>query len=302
MRRHSIDSYELLQIWLAYTEFQSHQLEPSTLKRDYGKISKRVALMPPLSDEIAVRDWLMRRYSTETVRRMLQKFSACCGWAVRSRYLKVNPYDGLDKDFRKKANNHDRRAFTAIERDRILTAVEENRFASRYGKWKHSFYLPYFQFLFWTGCRLEEANALHWRNVSKNCDRVKFCEALPADTRILGSIKTHKIREFKCNRRLIHLLQRLDRVDSFVFLSPGGSAIDSHNVLNRTWRPVLEELVDESEIREYLPLKHCRHTFITLALEAGIEVKDVAALVGNSPDVIYRHYAAKKPDLDLPEF
>jgi integrase len=59
--------------------------------------------------------------------------------------------------------------------------------------------------------------------------------------------------------------------------------------LNRTWRPVLEELVDENKIREYLPLKHCRHTFITLALEAGIEVKDVAALVGNSPDVIYRH-------------
>ncbi len=81
-----------------------------------------------------------------------------------------------------------------------------------------------------------------------------------------------------------------------------GMSIDSHNALNRTWRPVLEELVDESQIREYLPLKHCRHTFITLALEAGIEVKDVAALVGNSSDVIYRHYAARKPNLDLPKF
>lgn len=302
MRRRSITSYELLQIWLAFTEFQSHQLEKSTIKRDYGKISKRLALMPDLSDEIAVRDWLMRRYSTETCRRMLQKFSAACNWAVRSRYLSMNPYDGLDKDFRKKANNHDRRAFTAEERDRILSAVEQNLYVSRYGKWKHSFYLPYFQFLFWTGCRLEEANALHWRNVSKDCSRIKFCEALPADTRILGDIKTHRMREFPCNARLIRLLQKPDRVDSFVFLSPGGSAIDSHNVLNRTWRPVLEELVDADQIREYLPLKHCRHTFITLALEANIEVKDVAALVGNSPDVIYRHYAARKPNLELPEF
>lgn len=241
-------------------------------------------------------------HSPDRLRRMLQKFPACCGWAVRSRYLKVNPYLGLDKDFRKKANHHDRRAFTAIERDCILKAVEENRFAGKYGKWKHSFYLSYFQFLFWTGCRLEEANALHWRNVAKDYSRVTFREAFPADTRILGDIKTHRVREFKCNARLVRLLKSLDRVDSFVFLSPGGMAIDSHNVLNRTWRPVLEDLVDESEIREYLPMKHCRHTFITLALEAGIEVKDVAALVGNSPDVIYRHYAAKKPDLDLPEF
>lgn len=300
--RWRVNSYDLLQLWLAYTEFQSHQLEPSTIKRDYGKISKRIALMPDLEDEIEIRGWMMRRYSTETCRRMMQQFSACCGWAVRSRYIKENPFLGLDKDFRKKANNHDRRAFTAEERDSILTAIEDDRFASRYGKWKHSFYLSYLQFLFWTGCRLEEASALHWRNVSKDCDHVTFCEALPADTRILGDIKTHRRREFRCNARLVRLLQSLKRQDSFVFLSPGRCAIDSHNVLNRTWRPVLEELVDENKIREYLPLKHCRHTFITLALEAGIEVKDVAALVGNSPDVIYRHYAARKPSIDLPEF
>ena len=302
MRLRSINSYELLQLWLAYTEFQSHQLEKSTIQRDYGKISKRVALMPDFPNEIAVRDWLMRKYSTETCRRMLQKFSACCDWAVRSRYLPMNPYQGLDKDFRKKASNRDRRAFTAVERDRILSAVEQDLYASRYGRWKHSFYLSYFRFLFWTGCRLEEANALHWRNVSKNCDSITFREALPADTRILGDIKTHRMREFPCNDRLVRLLQTLDRVDSFVFLSPGGCAIDSHNVLNRTWRPILEELVDEAQIREYLPLKHCRHTFITLALEARIEVKDIAALVGNSPGVIYRHYAARKPNLELPEF
>ena len=60
--------------------------------------------------------------------------------------------------------------------------------------------------------------------------------------------------------------------------------------------------MDEGDVREYLPLKYCRHTFITLALEAGIEVKDVAALVGNSPDVISRHYAARKPISELPEF
>lgn len=300
--RRRVNSYDLLQLWIAYTEFQSHQLEKSTIKRDYGKISKRVALMPDLADEIAIRDWLMRRYSTETCRRMLQKFSACGAWAVRSRYLKVNPFQDLDKDFRKKANNHDRRAFTAIERDRILGAVEQDLYVNRYSRFKHSFYLPYFQFLFWTGCRLEEANALHWRNVAKDCSRVTFCEALPADTRILGDIKTHRRREFPCNARLVRLLQGLERVDSFVFLSPEGVSIDSHNVLNRTWRPVLEELVDGGKIREYLPLKHCRHTFITLALETGIEAKDVAALVGNSPDVIYRHYAARKPNIDLPEF
>lgn len=300
-RRYRINSYELLQIWLAYTHFQSHQLEPSTIKRDYGKISNRVASMPELADEIEIREWLMRRYSAETVRRMLQQFSACCDWAVRSRYIPHNSFEGLDKDFKRKRSG-DRRAFTTEERDHILDAIANDTFASRFGRWKHSFYLPYLQFLFWTGCRLEEANGLRWQNVAQNCEQITFREALPADTRILGDIKTHQMRVFRCNRRLRTLLQRLDRDDSFVFRSPEGFAIDSHNVLNRTWRPVVEELVDQNKVREYLPLKHCRHTFITLALEAGLDAKDVAALVGNSPEVIYKHYAAKRPNLDVPEF
>lgn len=301
MRRYRASSYELLQLWLAYSEFQSLQLAESTMKRDYGKLTKRITAMPDLVDEIAVRDWLMRRYSGETCRRMLQQFAACCEWAVRSRYIPSNPFEGLDKNFRKKSN-HDRRAFTAAERDRILAAIQDDVYVHPSSFIPHSFYLPYLQFLFWTGCRIEEANALHWRNVSKDCTSIRFCEALPSDTRILGDIKTHRQRDFPCNQRLITLLNRIERVDSFVFLSPRGYAIDSHNLLNRTWRPVVEELVDEGDVREYLPLKHCRHTFITLALEARIEVKDVAALVGNSPDVIYRHYAARKPISELPEF
>lgn len=44
-----------------------------------------------------------------------------------------------------------------------------------------------------------------------------------------------------------------------------------------------------------------RHTFITLALESGMDAKDVAALVGNSAEVIYKHYASAKRQLELPE-
>jgi hypothetical protein len=34
---------------------------------------------------------------------------------------------------------------------------------------------------------------------------------------------------------------------------------------------------------------------------ADIDAKDVAKWVGNSPEVIYRHYAGKKRDLQVPE-
>lgn len=125
---------------------------------------------------------------------------------------------------------------------------------------------------------------------------------MPSDTNIQGETKTHSVREFPCNERLSSLLRSKPWSDGFVFPSPSGKAIDTHNLVNRGWSVVVKSLVAEHQVKEYLPLKNTRHTFITLALEAGLDPKDVAYLVGNSPEVIYKHYASVKRNLIVPDF
>jgi hypothetical protein len=44
------------------------------------------------------------------------------------------------------------------------------------------------------------------------------------------------------------------------------------------------------EIYAYYTMK-CGKPVITMALKNGVDVKDVATMVGNSPEIIYRHYA-----------
>ena len=83
---------------------------------------------------------------------------------------------------------------------------------------------------------------------------------------------------------------------------PKDTFIDSHNFLNRVWKPVIEALVRDGKVQRYLPQYNIRHTFITLALEHGLDAKDVARLVGNTPKMIYRHYAGNKRELFVPEF
>ena len=63
------------------------------------------------------------------------------------------------------------------------------------------------------------------------------------------------------------------------------------------WKPVLEGLKIE-----YQKPYQTRHTLVTLALEHGLDAKDVAKLVGNSAEVIYRHCAASKREVSVPEF
>lgn len=70
------------------------------------------------------------------------------------------------------------------------------------------------------------------------------------------------------------------------------------NRRKRGWKAVLE-ILDGIEYRKFY---QTRHTFITMALKNGVDVKDVAKMVGNSPEIIYRHYAGQSRELFLPEF
>lgn len=212
----------------------------------------------------------------------------------------------MASDIKKVKRATSRKSFSASERDAIIQAFENNTYTSSYAPITHSYYASFVKFLFMTGARPEEAIALQWRHIAADCSKIHFKEALPSDTGIRGETKTRKQRVFPCNAKLQAFLLSIKSESAtskdLVFPAPRGRVLDSHNFLNRIWKPVLEGLVKAGKVDEYLPVYNIRHTFITLALEHGLEAKDVAPLVGNSPEVIYRHYAGNKRQLVVPEF
>ena len=53
----------------------------------------------------------------------------------------------------------------------------------------------------------------------------------------------------------------------------------------------------------YLPQVHCRHTWITAAVDhPNLNIKDVAYLARGSPKVLYDHYAGRTRKPLVPEF
>lgn len=294
-------------LWEKYTQYKAPQVSASTLTRDYGKIAKRLQTMPKtIEDAVGVRDWLLNKYSSEVARRTLIQLNACFNWAVKSGLTPENPFNGMASDIKKTVRDTSREPFSYEERDLIIAALENNTYSSKFASIPHSYYAPYVKFLFMTGCRPEEAIALQWKHISLDCLRIQFKEAIPSDTGIRGETKTGKARNFPCNPKLQIFLQGIRPENpspkDLVFPGPRGQVIDSHNFLNRIWKPLVEGLVKLGEIENYLPQYNIRHTFITLALENGLDAKDVARLVGNSPEIIYRHYAGNKRELFVPEF
>ncbi len=294
-------------LWEKYTKYKAPQVSASTLTRDYGKIAKRLKLMPKsIKDGVSARDWLLNKYSSEVARRTLVQLNACFKWAVRSYLIEENFFEGMAGDIKKTVRDSSREPFSSGERDAIIAALENNTYSSKYSPFSHSYYAPYVNFLFMTGCRPEEAVALQWKHITIDCTKINFIEAIPCDTGIRGATKNKKTRIFPCNPKLQSFLQRIKPEkllpDLLVFPSPRGQILDRHNFSNRIWKPVIEALVKEQKLEKYLPQYNTRHTFITLALEHGLDAKDVARLVGNSPEIIYRHYAGTKRELFVPEF
>ena len=87
----------------------------------------------------------------------------------------------------------------------------------------------------------------------------------------------------------------LDRVSEYsrVVFSPRGKQI-LKRVLQRAWERIRSRAHADHGVRP-LPLHSFRHTWVTMMLRDGQDPQWVAATVGDSLEVLYKHYAHVLP-------
>ncbi|MCP2728829.1 site-specific integrase [Limnofasciculus baicalensis] len=281
----------LLEIWLQYTVFKSKTLADSTIKRGFGRTERQLIAMPfkKPSEARNIRRFLLENLTLDSSFRALTHLSACCSWAVGEGFLDHNPFDALPKPS-KPSKRQTINPFTREERNLIIQAFSLDTY--------YCYYTPFVKFLFWTGCRTSEAIGLQWKHVDAAMTTITFAEAVVDKSR--KDTKTHCIRKFPVNEALTGLLQSQlpnDWLgDDLVFPSKKGLTIDPHNFLNKAWKTVLGKLPIP-----YRPQYNTRHTFISLCLENGVNVVQIANWVGNSPDVIWKNYAGLVSTIKVPE-
>ncbi|NJM00739.1 MAG: tyrosine-type recombinase/integrase [Synechococcaceae cyanobacterium RM1_1_27] len=127
------------------------------------------------------------------------------------------------------------------------------------------------------GCRPGEAIALRWAMVDQASSVVTF-----------AGTKTGRIRKVPVTAEVTELLRSMTRGpdESVVFTTAQGRPINKSNFRQKVWTPLLE-LAGVP----YRPPGITRHTHISHALAQGKTAVEIGAIVGNSPRVIYQHYA-----------
>lgn len=304
----------LSELWEQYTQFKKPLVSQSTYAVDYRKYRNHIASLPTrnLKDAIAIRDYLLAKLTPNAARRTLTNINACCDWALKSKLIDSNPFQSMASEIKLPKSNSDEtdiNPFSRDERNAIIQSFEESKF--------YKYYAPLVKFLFFNGCRPSEAIALQWKHV--NDKFITFEQAITISSNGLAlknGLKTQAKRRFPINGQVRAILDLIEpencKPDELLFKSKQGGFIDFGDFLNHAWKGyknrhgkqidgIVTQLIRQGIVSEYRRPYQCRHTFITLCLESNVDAKDVARWVGNSPEIIYRHYAGNKRDLQVPE-
>lgn len=261
-----------------------------------------------ISDENALEicQWLLKNTTNSMTKRVLTHLNAAIKWGIKFNLisLKTSPLEGMAQELPKHNWEIDPQpnAFTPDEKARIIKAFEEHQ-----GNWNgrgfsgiaYSHYAPLVKFWLYTGCRPSEGIGLTWGQITPDCGKVIFNQAIVTNygktIAVQGSKNHHfrKPRTFPCGAKLCHLLMsiRPENPDpkALVFPSPEGKAVNQNNFRKRAWEKVVKPIVK----RNSTPYS-CRDTFITEQALKGISLAVIAGWCDTSEGEIRKNYFDEK--------
>jgi len=294
------------EIYERYIASKNKVTSPSTQKGYLASL--RILQRTPfklLAEAVKFSDWALENLPTDTAKRLFVQINAACNWAVERSIIDRNPFLKINTKVRKPKSKKKIYPFSLKEEEAIILGFQSSE--------TYCDLTPIIRFFFLTGCRTSEALGLQWQHISIDLSLINFKETVVIGRG--GTFRNDKTksteRYFPCNDQLKKLLLSI-RPNNYqsgdsVFTRTDGSPI-THSEIRNAWYGkgdklgIVRSLANEKVIEAYRVQYNTRHTFITRCLEAGVSPVQIAQWVGNSPAMIYRHYAGVISKVSVPEF
>lgn len=292
-------------VWDNYKKLKDRVVQESTKKHCWSQTERCINSVNPKLLEVDKAPQflaaLLENYSPGTLRPVMADINAAANLAVDIKLIEENPYQAikLPKKIKKPIECYEDNEIKAI-----LEAFYEDTYCSRFSSVKHSHYYYYVSVLGLTFARPEEIIALTWNDLKTKAEKTYLRISKVYSKGFIQTSKTKEIRLFKCNNQLTELLNKAPRIENehnLMFPSIQGGYINHGNWSKRYWRPVIKGLVVDGKVHKYLKPYCLRHSGITRAIRLGYDIATIAALAGNSTEMIAKHYLAAHNEIELPE-
>ncbi|MGZ6854418.1 MAG: tyrosine-type recombinase/integrase [Mycobacteriaceae bacterium] len=197
----------------------------------------------------------------KTVRNTVIPLRALYRWAIRRELCTVNPCDNVELPSGEVARD---RIADVPEALRLLAAVPERDRAI----WACAFF---------AGLRRGELLALDWSSVDLFGRKLRVSRSYDPGSQQYVAPKTKKgTREVGIPQLLVVHLAALNRTEGLVF-GPTGlvpfNPAKLHERAYKTW--------DDAKLRR-ITLHECRHTYASLMIEAGVNIKKISEYMGHA--------------------
>ncbi len=203
--------------------------------------------------------------SVKTVRNINQMISSACNCAVEQRIIATNPTKGCALP------KLEKKEMKILPLDFLDTFFEE---AKRSGV----FELYYIDLS--TGLRRGELLGLKWSDIDLNKGIIRVQRQILRQNGAVveAPLKTkNSYRNIAIGTDAVELLKQMKRrsTSEYVFPSPTGGPISPDSVLH-----MLQRVLKRAGL-EKIPFHALRHTFSVLALQNGVDIKTLSAMLGH---------------------
>jgi integrase len=295
----------LKELWEYYKKNKQH-ISLKTKQVTWYPIDKLLDNLTPVENVADFVELLKEKYALSRVEKILKSLSAGINMSIKHGKFKGQNYlPNIINDLNIKKHKQIK-SFNKEEVKAILSAFKDDTYLSKYsGINSHSFYYYFVAFRFFTGCRPSEAIALTWNDIIDNNGKIwiKFDKRYTDNELKEGTKNGVYCRLFPVNKQLYELLKEIPkRHPKLIFPNLNGDYLDTHNFSKRIWKKILDHLINDGLVKEYLTFYDIRHSYTTHLCRSGkADLQTIANIVGNSVPTLIRNYLAVDESLELPE-
>jgi len=280
------------ELWEAFRQERSISVSPTSLASDYQQVSRWLARCPhqnPTQGRLAL-IWVLQQQPEKSARRVAHYLKTLYRWACSEdlELVAKNPIASFKLP---------KRPQKPVQPTVIPSAlVSEVLWALEQGSPNDSKWHLLANFMLQTGLRTAEAFGLHWADVDWVEHKMLIHQNMTMTHGLLPRTKTGEARWVPLNSVAISVLNKLKEsaTDDLVFPWRRESYMTA-------FRSCMGRLLRSGTIQKRFRPYDLRHTHISSLLEKGIPVSQVASWAGNSPTMIWQHYASTTQSYEMPD-